>query len=85
MALAALVISSVILSELMKYSSLYIFGALLSLSIGLTLYLHFSLSIGLTLYLHYINYVGSLPERCNGAGLMSDLSVNLCRAYGYSI
>jgi hypothetical protein len=65
MALAALVISSVILSELMKYSSLYIFGTLLSLSTSLTL------------YLHYVNCVGSLPERCNGAGLMSDLLVTL--------
>ncbi len=73
MALAALVISSVILSDLMKYSSLHIFGTLLSSSTGLTL------------YLHYVNCVGSLLERCNGAGLMSDLSVNLCRAHGYSI
>ncbi len=49
-ALAALVIPSVIPSELMQYSSLYIFGALLSLSTGLTL------------YLYYISCVGSLPE-----------------------
>ncbi len=47
MALAALVISSVILSKLMKYYSLYIFGTLLSLSASLTL------------YLHYVNCVGS--------------------------
>jgi hypothetical protein len=57
----------------MKYSSLYIFGILLSLSTSLTL------------YLHYVNCVGSLPERCNGAGLMSDLSVALCRVHGYRV
>ncbi len=71
MALAAFVISAVILSELIKYPSLYIFGALLSLSTSLTL------------YLLYVNCVGRLPERCNGAGLMYDLSVTLCRACGY--
>ncbi len=57
----------------MNYSSLYIFGTLLSLSIGLTL------------YLHYVNCVGSLTERCNGAGLRSDLSVTLCQACGYRV
>ncbi len=56
-----------------EYSSLYIFGTLLSLSTGLTL------------FLHYINCVGSLPERCYGAGLMSDLSVALCRLHGYRV
>ncbi len=73
MAPAALVISFVLLSKLMKYSSLYIFGALLSLSTGLTL------------YLNYINCVGSLPERCNGVGLISNLSVALCRVHGYKV
>ena len=71
MALTALVISYVILSKLMKYSSLYIFGTLLSLNTSLIL------------YMYYVNCVGSLPERCNGVGLMSDLSVNLCRACRY--
>jgi hypothetical protein len=57
----------------MQYSSLYIFGTLLSLITGLTL------------YLHYVNCVGSLPERCNGVGLMSDLSVALFRVHGYRV
>ena len=70
MALAALVFSSVILSILMKYSSLYIFGTL------------FSLSTVLTLYLCRTDFVGSHPERCNGAGLMYDLSVALCHVHG---
>jgi hypothetical protein len=69
MALAALVFSSIILSILMKYSSLYIFGTL------------FTMSIVLTLYLCRTNCVGSLPERCNGAGLMTDLSVALCHVH----
>lgn len=73
MAVVALVISYVIISELMKHSSLYIFGTLLSLSIDLTLY-H-----------HYINCVGSIPESCNGVGLMSDLLVALCRVHRYRV
>ncbi len=39
MALVAFLFSIVILLELMKYSSLYIFGTLLSISIALTLHL----------------------------------------------
>ena len=70
MALAALVISYVILSKLMKYSSLYIFGTL------------FSLNIVLTLYLYRTNCVCSLPERWNGAGLMSNLSIALYHVHG---
>ncbi len=70
MALTALVFSFVILSILMKYSSLYIFGTL------------FSLSTILTLYLCCSDCVGSLLEKCNGAGLMSDLSVALCHVHG---
>ena len=65
MALAALVISSVILSELMKYSSLYILGTLLSMSTACSL------------HLYWYNCMGSLPDRCNGVGLVSDLSVAL--------
>jgi hypothetical protein len=54
MALVAFLFSSVILSELMKYSSLYILGTLLSMSTAFTL------------YLCRYNCVGNLPERCNG-------------------
>ena len=73
MTLAVFVASSVIPSKLMKYSSLYIFGTL------------FSSSTGLTLYLLYVNCLGRLPERCNGAGLMSDLSVALCWVHRYRV
>jgi hypothetical protein len=73
MTLAAFVFSSVQLSILMKYSSLYIFGTL------------FSMNTVLTLYLCRTNCVGSLPERCNSAGLMSNLSVTLCHVHGHRV
>lgn len=66
MALVAFLFSSVILSELMKYYSYYILGIL------------FSISSALTLHSYRYNCVGSLPERCNGVGLMSNSSVTLC-------
>ena len=65
MALVAFLFSYVRLSELMKYSSSYILDILLSLSTTLTL------------CLCRYNCVGSLPERCNGVGLVSELSVAL--------
>ena len=65
MALVAFLFSSVIFSELMKYSSSYILGTLLSISTALTL------------HLYRYNRVGSLLERCNGVGFVSDLSVVL--------
>ncbi len=68
--MVALVLSFVILSELMKYSYLCIYGTL------------FSLSTIQNLYLCHTNCVGSLPERCYGAGLMSNLSVALCCVHG---
>ena len=49
----------------MKYFSSYILGTILCMSTT-----H-------TLYLCRYNCVGSLPERCNGVGLVSDLSVAL--------
>ncbi len=70
MALVALVFFSIILSILMKYSSLYTFGTL------------YSMSIVLILYLCHTDCVGSLSERCNGPGLMSDLLVALCHVHG---
>ncbi len=65
MALIAFLPSSIILSELMKYTSLYILGTLVSIGIALTL------------HLCRYNCVSSLLERCNGVGLVSDLSVAL--------
>ncbi len=65
MALVAFLFSYVILSKLMKYSSLYILGTL------------HSMSTALTLHMCQYNCVCSLPEMCNGVGLMSDLSVAL--------
>ncbi len=65
MALVAFLFSSVILLELMKYSSSCILGTLLSTSTAFTI------------YLCRYNCVRSLPERCNGVGLVSDLSVAL--------
>jgi hypothetical protein len=49
----------------MKNSSLYILGTLLSMSTALTL------------YLCRYNYEGSLPEKCNGVGIVSDSSIAL--------
>ena len=61
------------LIELMKYSSLYSFGLLLKL---------YYLSIGFTLYLSRYNCVASLPEICNGVGLMFMRVIALCRSWG---
>ena len=73
MALVALSYSFVRLSELMKCYSLYTLGTLVYLSIGFTL------------YLYWYSCVVSLPERCNGVGLVSDYSAALCHLGGYRV
>jgi hypothetical protein len=73
MALVAFLFSFVRLPELMKYYSLYTLGTLICLSIGFTLYLY-----------HY-SCVASIPERCNGVGLISDYLVALCHSWEYRV
>jgi hypothetical protein len=69
MALVAFLSSFVRLIELIEYSSLYIFGILFH---------SYYLSTDFTLYLYQYSCVASLPERCNGVGLVSYYSVALC-------
>jgi hypothetical protein len=76
MALVAFLSSFVRLIELIEYSSLYIFGILFHL---------YYLSAGFILYLYQYSCVASLPERCNGVGLVSDYSVDLCHLGGYIV
>ena len=66
MALVAFLYSFVRLSELMGYYSLYTLGTLVYLSIGFTL------------YMYRYSFVASLPERCNGVGLISDIRLFGC-------
>ena len=66
MALADFLSSFVRLIEVIEYSSLYIFGILFHL---------YYLSTDFILYLYQYSCVASLPERCNGVGLMSEYSV----------
>jgi hypothetical protein len=73
MALVVFLYSFVRVSELMKYYSLYTLGTLVYLSISFTL------------YLYRYNCVVSLPERCNGVGLVSDYSAALCHLGGYRV
>ena len=73
MALKAFLSSFVRFIELIEYSSLYIFGISFH---------SYYLSTDFILYLYQYNCVASLPERCNGVGLMSKYSVTLCRELG---
>ena len=69
MALATFLSSFIRLIELKEYSYLYIF----------CISFHsFYLSTDFILYLYQYSSVGSLLERCNGVGLMSEYSVTLC-------
>ena len=59
------------LNSLMKYSSLFSFSPLL--------HLYNYSRANFSLYLSRYNYVASLPEICNGVGLMFITMIALCQ------
>ena len=69
-------LSFVRLTQLMEYASLFSFGILLH---------SYYLGTDFTLHLSRYNCVASLPEICNGVGIMTMQMIALCHGSGYRV